>query len=83
MENMYFEFRTEYEMKNIESNLKNKGYNLPFNDKKVTFQDIKNFYKRNKIYLVKAYYNTLNKKKEYIFTTKQIENRNKQRINFK
>ena len=36
----------------------------------------KKVYPKNKIYLINAYYNTINKKYEYIGGTKQIYERN-------
>lgn len=70
--NKYYRFRTEKEMKNIIEILESKGYRLPFKDNKPTFESIKLFYNRNKVFVVNAYYNTLNKKYEYIIGTKQI-----------
>lgn len=73
MKSMYFEFRTEEEMKKIAAFLEGRGYELPNAPDAVSFQDVKNFYSRNRVYLISAEYNVYRKKYEYSFTTRQIE----------
>lgn len=74
-ESKYYQFSTEEEMKRIESSLQTQGYSLPSDkvEDAVTFEKIQQRYGKNKTYLINSYYNFLNKKIEYVFTTKQIE----------
>lgn len=76
MNNKYYKFKNEEEMIAIISTLEEQGYKLPFNDNKPTFGSIKEFYSRNKIFIINSYFNTLNGKYEYIIGTKQIFERN-------
>lgn len=72
---IYFEFRSEEEMTNIEHELKIRGYSLPNTEEIVTFDMVKEHYKKNKIFLIKVYKDSVHNILKYRFTTKQIENR--------
>lgn len=72
MYNKYYVFRTEKEFNQITNFLNSKGY-IQVGTNKATFNDVKNHFKRNKIFLVNAFYNSINHKLEYQFTTHQVE----------
>lgn len=71
MNDKYYQFRNEKEMEIIINNVEKQGYQV-VGDKKATFKRIKEGYKRNKIYIVNCFYNSINNKLEYQFTTSQI-----------
>ena len=75
MKIMYFEFRTEEEMATIERELKKRGYRVVNPKENITFKAVQEHYRRNKVYLIKAYYNNINNRYEYKFSTRQIEKR--------
>ena len=71
MNDKYYQFRNEKEMEIIINNVEKQGYHI-VGDKKATFKEVKENFKRNKIYLVNCFYNTITKNLEYQFTTSQI-----------
>ena len=71
MKNRYYEFRTMEEMEIIESALWHDGYE-PVLGKRATFEEVKATFKRNKVFVIMAFYNSINKKYEYQYSTWQI-----------
>ena len=71
-QNKYYYFRTENELNEILDLLEAQGYKPIIGYHRITFKEVKNRYRRNKIFVINAYYNTLNNKYEYQATTKQI-----------
>lgn len=68
---MYFEFRTKEEFNKIIKTLKKKGYECTGTGE-LTYEEIKNYYTRNRVYIIEAFYNSINKKLEYMASTRQI-----------
>lgn len=71
MKNKYYEFRTQEELNIIEWALYHDGFEV-VGGKKATIKEIKNNFKRNKVFIVVAFYNTINKKYEYQYSTRQL-----------
>ena len=73
--NKFYKITSQNELDTIQNELIEKGYKSP-NGELLTMDDFKKAYPKNKIYLINAFYNTINKKYEYIGGTKQIYERN-------
>ena len=71
MEDKYYKFRTEEDMNNIINTIEKEGYNR-IGIERATFEEIKKGFPRNKIYVINCFYNYINNKLEYTFTTTQI-----------
>ena len=71
MKERCFEFRTQEELNIIEWALYHEGYEV-VGGKKASLKEIQEHFKRNKVFVVVAFYNSLNKKYEYQYSTRQI-----------
>ena len=70
----WYIFRSEEKMENLIKQAELCGYK-PAGGTRATFKDVKNRFRRNKIFVMHTYFNHLNSQYEYIFSTKQIESR--------
>ena len=71
MKERCFEFRTQEELNVIEWALYHEGYE-PVGGEKASLKEIQEHFKRNNVFVVVTFYNSLNKKYEYQYSTKQI-----------
>ena len=71
MKYRYYEFRTQEELNIIENALYHDGYEV-VGGKRISLEEIKNNFRRNKVFVVVTFYNTINKRYEYQYSTRQI-----------
>lgn len=71
MKKRYYEFRTQEELDIIEYALYHDGYEV-VGGKKATIKEIKDNFRRNKVFVVVAFYNNITKRYEYQYSTKQL-----------
>lgn len=71
MENKFYKITCEEELNKVQNMLMSEGYVTP-TGKQITMENFKNAFPRNKIYVIHAFFNTINKKYEYQGGTTQI-----------
>lgn len=67
----YYKFKTSEEMNKLIDMVEREGYQK-IGTKKASFKEVQKAYSRNNVYLLETFYNHINGKKEYQFSTEQV-----------